>query len=404
MSYPQCDLIVLRYGELFLKGTNRPQFEELLARNVRRALAALPVVRVDRVHGRLFVRCAPADAPAILEKARQVFGLSSASPAVAVPSDLEPMTAAALELARCTIEERRPRTFRVSARRSDKQFTHTSPEIGRLIGAAIYEATHVPVDLTTPDLVVGVEVGRERSFVFVDTLPGPGGLPVGSSGRVALLLSGGIDSPVAGYLMQKRGCIIDAVYFHSPPYVGARTRAKVEELAAKLAPAQGDLSLDVVRFTEVQSAIRDRGPLELAVVLYRRAMMRIASALARRHGCGALATGENLGQVASQTLENLVCIERAAELAVLRPLLTYDKVETIALAQRIGTYDLSIEPYDDCCSLFVPRHPVTRARLEIVERVEGGLDLAPLIEQAVAGTETVKIGSESGSRGVGMSR
>jgi thiamine biosynthesis protein ThiI len=197
---------------------------------------------------------------------------------------------------------------------------------------------------------------------------------------------------VAGYLMQKRGCVVDAVYFHSPPYVGARTRAKVEELAGKLAPAQGGITLEVVRFTEVQSAIRDRAPLELAVVLYRRAMMRIASSLARRRGCGALATGENLGQVASQTLENLACIERAAELTVLRPLLTYDKVETIALAQRIGTYDLSVEPYDDCCSLFVPRHPVTRARLEIVERVEAELGLAPLLEQAIGGAEAARIG------------
>ncbi len=385
----QCDLIVLRYGELFLKGGNRPQFESLLEANVRRALSGVEGASLERGQGRLFVTAAPAAISAAIERLARVFGLSSLSPAVAVASEVEAVGDAALALAREVIERRRPRSFRVSARRADKQFPVASPEIGRLVGARIFEETGVAVDLHDPELVVGVEIGPVRSFVFVDRREGAGGLPVGCSGRVALLLSGGIDSPVAGHLMQKRGCVLRAVYFHSPPYTGQRTRAKVEQLAGKLAPAQGELTLDVVPFTPVQLAIRDGAPCEMAVVLYRRAMMRIACRIARRSGCLALATGENLGQVASQTLENLACIEHAAELPILRPLLANDKHETISLAQRIGTYDLSIEPYEDCCSLFVPRHPLTRAKLDSVEAAEERLALEPLLERAAQDAEPV---------------
>jgi thiamine biosynthesis protein ThiI len=214
---------------------------------------------------------------------------------------------------------------------------------------------------------------------------------VGASGKVALLLSGGIDSPVAGHLMQKRGCTLAAVYFHSFPYTGERTRDKVARLAALLAPAQGGLSLLVAHFTEIQQRIRNGAPAEMAVILYRRSMLRIATRLALKQGCGALASGENLGQVASQTLENLACIQLAAGLPVLRPLLTYDKAETIALARRIGTYELSIEPYDDCCSLFVPRHPLTRARAGEVEQAESKLSLEPLEALAEEGVDLLEI-------------
>lgn len=379
------NLIVLRVGELFLKGDNRKRFEDLLAENVRRALAAgagAPDFELERGQGRIFVACAPEQVERCLQRLRLVFGVSSLSPALSVAPELPAIAEAAVALARARVAAQPVASFRISARRSDKRFPLPSPEIGREVGARVVEATGLRVDLQNPELTIGVEVGARRSFVFVDRLPGAGGLPVGCSGRVMLLLSGGIDSPVAGHLMQKRGCLLRAVYFHSPPYTGTRTRAKVEELAGRLAPAQGELRLEVVPFTPLQLAVRDGAPAEMAVLLYRRAMLRIASRLARRSGCLALATGENLGQVASQTLENLACIEQAAELPVLRPLLCYDKAETIELAQRIGTYALSIEPYEDCCSLFVPRHPLTRARSGAVEQVEAALELRPLVERA----------------------
>ena len=384
------NLIVLRVGELFLKGANRYQFEDLLEANVRRALAGVEV-QLERGQGRLFVECLPDEIDRCLKRLTLVFGISSLSPAQSVPPNLDAIAAAALELTAEQLGRRSVGSFRISARRSDKRFPVPSPEIGREVGARIVLATGLAVDLHSPELTVGVEVGPRRSFVFIERVAGAGGLPVGSSGRVALLLSGGIDSPVAGHLMQKRGCSLRAVYFHSPPYTGARTRAKVEQLAARLAPAQGELTLEVVPFTPIQLAVRDGAPGEMTVVLYRRAMIRIAVELARRSGCLALATGENLGQVASQTLENLACIEEAAELPVLRPLLCYDKAETIALAQRLGTYELSIEPYEDCCSLFVPKHPLTRARPSAIARVEARLELAPLLERAAAEAEAVTL-------------
>jgi tRNA uracil 4-sulfurtransferase len=385
------DLIVCRYGELFLKGDNRARFEALLQHNVRRVITQFPEARTDRGQGRLFVQCRPETAHALVEQIRRVPGLSSVSPAILTAKDLPALSAAALGLVQQKMTEHVPRTFRIKARRSDKQFPWPSPEIGREIGAHVYEATGLAVDLTNPELTVGVEVGPHRCFVYLDRIAGAGGLPVGVSGQVALLLSGGIDSPVAGYLLQKRGCTLQAIYFHSPPYTGSRTRTKVEQLAQKLAWAQEELVLQVVRFTALQEAIRDHAPLEMAVVLYRRAMMRISSELARRGGSQALATGENLGQVASQTLSNLATIEKAATLPVLRPLLTYDKTETIALAQHLGTFALSIEPYDDCCSLFVPRHPLTRAKESSVIAAEERLQVQQLLAEAIETSETVSI-------------
>ena len=385
-------LIVLRYGELFLKGANRGQFESILQRNVKRAMQGLDGVRLERGQGRLFVNCQGAGADAALGRLARVFGLSSLSPAQEVPQQLEAVSQAALQQVQAVLERREVRSFRVTAKRADKDFSPGSPEINRLVGAHVVQHTGLAVDLHNPELVVGVEIGPQRSFVFTERLPGAGGLPVGASARVALLLSGGIDSPVAGHLMQKRGCQLEAIYFHSFPYTSERSQAKVQQLAERLAPAQGALKLHVVPFTAVQTAVRDKAPRELAVVLYRRSMMRIACALAARLRCPALATGENLGQVASQTLENLACIQHVADRPVLRPLLTYDKLETIAVAYRIGTYELSIQPYDDCCSLFVPRHPATRANPRTAARAEAEAELEPLEAAAVEQTVVVECG------------
>jgi thiamine biosynthesis protein ThiI len=386
-------LIVLRYGELFLKGANRGRFEKHLQDNVRRSLRGVEGLKLSRGQGRLYVRHGDdGGAERAIDRLRRVFGLSSLSPAWEVDADLDAIQRKTLELVLAYLERaQRPGSFRIRTRRSDKQFPHNSMKINTQVGGAVVEATGLAVNLTAPELEVGIEVGPQLSFVFLERMLGAGGLPVGTSGRVGLLLSGGIDSPVAGHLMQKRGCVLHPIYFHSFPYTGDRTLAKVTDLAAALRPAQARMTLQVVPFTEIQTAIRDACPTDLAVVLYRRMMMRIGSALAQRAGCAALATGENLGQVASQTLDNLACIEQCAQLPVLRPLLTYDKVETIALARAIDTYDLSIAPYEDSCSLFVPKHPATRAKPEAAARAEEALEVEALVAAAVDATEQVDV-------------
>ena len=390
-------VLLCRYGELFLKSGNRRRFERVLAVNIRAAVSDLQGARVEETHGRILVRVSPADAADAANRLARVFGLVSFSIArkVAAEPDLEAMSAAAVEATRGALAERppstSPTTFKVESRRSDKRFAVPSLEMSRRIGARIQGELGLPVDVHHPSLTIGVEVGDKGAFVYAGTRESPGGLPVGVSGRALLLLSGGIDSPVAGWLAAKRGLALDGVYFHSPPYVGEKSRDKVLELGRKLARWQALRSVTVVPFTETQKRLRDAGPGELAVVLYRRMMMRIADALADRLEASALVTGENLGQVASQTVENLTTIEDAARHLVLRPLLTYDKVETTALARRIGTYETSILPFDDCCSLFVPAHPATRARVEDAAKAETKLDLAAEVAAAVAASERVPI-------------
>jgi thiamine biosynthesis protein ThiI len=383
-------VILCRFGELFLKSGNRRRFEAVLHANMRAAVAGVPGARVEPVHGRVLVHVPDEGAAEeASECLRRVFGLVSISTAVVTPANLEAVAVAAVDVARREIAERAPATFKVEARRGDKRLPMTSIDIARQIGARIVEATGLPVDVHTPVLTVGVELGTDRAFVYAGERAAPGGLPVGVSGRALLLLSGGIDSPVAGWLAAKRGLALDAVYFHSPPFIGEKSRDKVLELGRLLARWQALESVTVVGFTEVQKRLRDAGPAELAVVLYRRMMMRIADAVADARGADALCTGENLGQVASQTVQNLTAIEAAARRIVLRPLVTYDKVETTALARRIGTYETSVLPFEDCCSLFVPRHPATAARAHDAEKAEAKLDVAAEVAAAVASAETI---------------
>jgi len=386
-------VILCRYGELFLKAGNRRAFERVLADNVRAAVADLPRARVETPHGRLLVHLPADDADEAARRLARVFGLVSLSVARAVDAkaDLEAITALAVDEARAAVARDRPASFKIESRRSDKRFPRSSLEIDRHVGAAVQAATGLPVDVHAPALRLGIEVSTDLAYVFAGKHDAPGGLPVGASGRALLLLSGGIDSPVAGWLAAKRGLALDAVYFHSPPYIGEKSRDKVVALGKQLARWQALRSVTVVPFTDAQKRLRDAGPAELAVVLYRRMMMRIADAIADKLEAAALVTGENLGQVASQTIENLTAIEAAARRVVLRPLVTYDKVETTALARRIGTYETSILPFEDCCSLFVPAHPATRARAQDAERVEAQLDVAAEIAAAVAGSERIVV-------------
>jgi thiamine biosynthesis protein ThiI len=385
----ESQVVLIRYAEIFLKGGNRSYFEKKLVDNIRRALATTGA-RTERLHGRVLVWPAPGEAARTLARLTRVFGIASLSPATLVEKSLEAIAAAAVAEARAIAGAAGARpSFKVETRRSDKRFQPASPEVSRRVGAAVVEQVGLPVDLHTPAFTIGVEIGFEHAFVYGRVVDGPGGLPVGCSGEADLLLSGGIDSPVAGYLAMKRGLHIAATYFHSFPYTGDKTKEKVAGLARLLARFQGGVELRVVPFTDAQKALAQAGDPRLAVVLYRRMMLRVAEKLARKRGARALITGEALGQVASQTLENIAVIGEVVKLPLLRPLIAHDKIETIGQAKKIGTYELSIAPYEDCCQLFVPEHPETRAKSEVVQSIEAKLDIEALAEACVAGAETI---------------
>ena len=384
--------ILCRYGEIFLKSGNRRRFEQTLRDNVARSVADLPGIGIDMPHGRIIAHADAAVVEEACKRIERVFGLVSLSVATRVVPDIDAIGAAAVALARAALDAPTPpRSFKVESRRSDKRFAMRSPEISATVGARVVEATGLGVDVHHPALRIGVEVAADTVFVYAGARAAPGGLPVGTAGRGLLLLSGGIDSPVAGWLAAKRGLAQDAIYFHSPPFIGERSKDKVLSLGKILARWQALRSITVIPFTDAQKQLRDAGPAELAVVLYRRMMMRVADAVADRLHADTLVTGENLGQVASQTIQNLSAIEDAARRLVLRPLATYDKVETTALARRIGTYETSILPFEDCCSLFVPPHPSTNARVADAERTESKLDVAAIVAAAVAGSEEIPL-------------
>jgi len=369
--------ILCRYGELFLKGGNRGYFLRAMANNVRHAVRDLPEAKVLTPHGRIVVQVPDAIREDACRRLERVFGLVSVSPGVRCDPEMDAILAAALVETRAAVAMAGPEaTFKVVARRANKQFPLKSHDIDCRVGEAIIAGLGLRVDVHQPTLRIGIEVGFKDVHVFVENRPAPGGLPVGVSGKGLVLLSGGIDSPVASWLSAKRGLTQEALTFHSPPFTGERAKDKVVTLARKLCGWQAISTLWVAHFTDVQKRLREAGPAELAVVLYRRMMLRVADLLCERIHAQAIITGENLGQVASQTLVNMGTIAGATRNLVLRPLLTFDKTETIALARKIGTFETSSLPYEDCCSLFIPAHPATAARLADVVAVEEKLDIA----------------------------
>jgi thiamine biosynthesis protein ThiI len=389
-------VVLARYGELWLKGKNRIDFERALMRNARAAVAGLdPEVSIEREHGLLVIR-PTRRARDVASRLRDVFGFSSLSRARAAPSEPEALAQAAIEVLGEELEARpteRPVRFRVSAKRADKRFPLTSQQLD------VFVAEHIPpalvprltVDLTTPELVLGLHVRAGTSYAFAHRERGAGGLPVGTVGRAIVLLSGGIDSPVAAWMAMKRGCEAVLLSFHSYPWVGRGFEHKVERLASALARYQPRTRLVLAPLAEIQVAIRDVAKPAYRTVLYRRMMQRIATRLAAEERAGAVVTGDSLGQVASQTLENLTCIEAASELPVLRPLIGFDKSETIAVAQRIGTFALSIENEPDCCTVFQPERPVIFGKLSECLAAESELDVPGLVERALAERRTVDV-------------
>jgi thiamine biosynthesis protein ThiI len=385
--------ILCRYGELFLKGGNRGFFLRAIADNVRRAVRDLPDAKVSTPYGRILVRVPEEIREDACNRLERVFGLVSVSAGAEAAPDIESITTIAVAEAKAAIA-RNPelsRSFKIETRRTNKHFPMSSHDIDCHVGGAIIDALGMKVDVHKPSLRIGIEVHQNTVYIFAEIRPAPGGLPVGVSGRGLLLLSGGIDSPVAGWLAAKRGLALEALTFHSPPFTGERAKDKVVSLLRILSRWQVATTLHVAHFTETQQRLREAGPAEFAVVLYRRMMIRVADILCERSRCSAIVTGENLGQVASQTLVNMANIENAARHIVLRPLLTYDKMETTALARRIGTYDTSSLPYEDCCSLFIPAHPATAAKLAAVEAVEAKLDVAKEAADIAANCERIVV-------------
>ena len=384
---------VLRYHEIALKGRNRPVFVRRLVHHVESVLTGLPVGPLGRASARLVVPIRDASAwPEIRARLERVFGLANLALAYELP--LPPDPDAALERLGGALLERlrgvEVPSFRVLTKRGDKTFPYGSPEVNRRLGAGIQALTGARVDLKHAALTVSVDLLRTRAFYSLEKVPGAGGLPVGSRGTVLSLLSGGIDSPVAAWRMMRRGCRVDFVHFHSEPFTDRTSQEKVRLLARLLAAWELDATLLLVPFAEAQRQIVAAVARPLRVVLYRRMMLRIAEALARARGAEALVTGESLGQVASQTLANLAVIGEAATLPVLRPLVGMDKEEISRLAERIGTFETSIIPDQDCCQVFVPRHPATRARPDAVRAAEARYDVAGLVAMAVAATERVR--------------
>ena len=374
--------IIVHYHEISLKRGNRPLFLRHLLRNLERATDDLGPVRVRQLSGRILLDLEGNEGPeAVLARVARVCGVASAALAYRVPSSVDAMKAATAAV----IEGRPFGSFRISARRAFKTYPLTSVELNRELGAFVVARTGARVDLRDPDLAVHVEVLPAETFVYADRTPGPGGLPVGTAGTVAALLSGGIDSPVAAWRMMKRGCRVHFVHFHSVPYLPATSQDKARALVERLTAWQYASRLYLVPFGEIQREVVLSVPPPLRVVVYRRLMLRIAQELARRAGVLALVTGESLGQVASQTLENIACIDEATSLPVLRPLIGMDKLEITAAAQQIGTFDISIEPDADCCTLFTPRHPATRATLDEIHAVERAMDLERLVATGADG-------------------
>jgi thiamine biosynthesis protein ThiI len=386
-------VVVLRYHEVALKGRNRPFFVRRLVEHVRRVTADLPVGAIHRASARLLLPLGDAAAwPEVRLRLGRVFGLANFALAHEVPlgaRDGDPGAAVARlgEAIVARLGGMPVTSFRVQTKRSDKRFAFTSPEVNAALGAIVQRATGAPVDLERAAVTIAVDVLPGRAFFSVEKVPGAGGLPVGTSGRVLALLSGGIDSPVAAWRMMRRGCLVDFVHFHSMPFLDRTTRDKARELVRVLVAWEHEATLSLVPFAEAQRQIVAAVARPLRVVLYRRMMLRIAEALARARGAEALVTGESLGQVASQTLGNLAVIGRVAELPVLQPLIGTDKAEITAEAARIGTLEISVVPDQDCCQLFVPRHPATRVHPAEAEAAERRLDVAALVAQAVAATE-----------------
>ena len=370
------EIILCKYGEIALKGLNKSTFESMMMKSIRRRLKKFGEINITKAQSTVYVEPVDdnIDVDEVVDRLSKIFGIIKLCRCCVVEKTMDAILNDSIEYIREDMEA--ARTFKVDAKRSDKKFPYKSPDICNELGGKLLETfPHLSVDVHKPDVTVTVEVREKYAFIHAGKLEGAGGIPVGSSGKAMLLLSGGIDSPVAGYMMSKRGAVIDAIHFEAPPYTSERAKQKVEKLAKKMTEYCGDIAFYCVPFTQIQETI-----------LMRRLMMEIAQRIAVREGCQALVTGESLGQVASQTMYAMVCTDAVCRIPVFRPCVGLDKTEIIDISRKIDTFETSILPYEDCCTVFTPKHPKTRPELGAVEAAQARVDWEELIQKAVSQT------------------
>lgn len=386
------EIILCKYGEIALKGLNKSSFESMMVKSIKRRLRGEGKIKISRSQSTLYVQPLEEDADVdrIVDKLTKVFGIVKVCRCGVVEKDIDKILEFSLEYIKDQLEE--VTSFKVETKRSDKRFPLKSPEISARLGERILEEyPHLKVDVHDPQLTVMVEIREENAYVHAGQLEGAGGIPVGSSGKALLLLSGGIDSPVAGYMMARRGAVIDAVHFEAPPYTSPRAKMKVEQLAKIMTRYCGDIYFHCVPFTQIQMAIKENCPEEFFTIIMRRIMMEIAQRIAQQNADQAIVTGESLGQVASQTMYAVVCTDAVCRMPVFRPCIGMDKSDIVEIARKIGTFETSILPYEDCCTVFTPKHPKTKPVLAEVEQIQGSYDFEMLIKQAVEQTKSYVI-------------
>ena len=382
------EVVLVKFGEMALKGLNKRSFEDMLKKNIKRRIKNLGKFELTSAQSTTYINPLDenVDLEEVVDRVGKIFGIAALCRACVCEKDFSDISAKAVEYLEDVLSC--AKTFKVNAKRSDKAFAMKSPEICAELGGILLEKfPHLTVDVKNPEVTVTVEVRDTNAYVHAENIRGAGGLPVGCSGKAMLLLSGGIDSPVAGWMMAKRGIHISAIHYVSPPYTSDRALMKVETLCEKLTDYCGDIAFFCVPFTEIQEAIKDNCPEEFFTIIMRRLMMEIAQRIAEKKNCLALITGESVGQVASQTMAAMACTDAACRIPVLRPCVGMDKTEIIEIARKIDTFETSIEPYEDCCTVFTPKHPKVRPRLEDVEKAQNSFDFEPLIQKAVDETE-----------------
>ncbi len=384
----QYDHILIRYGEIALKGNNRKFFLNTLQQNIQQKLKGFPNIRVKKTQGRMFVLLNGQDPDPIIEICKNIFGIYSLSLAIKVSHDLEEIKEAALY----ALQNSKAKTFKVAVRRADKKFPIGSQEMNHILGGHLLQNTSgFTVDVHEPDVEIKVEIRNTGTYVTSDVIKGLGGLPVGSSSRTLLLLSGGIDSPVAGYLAMKRGVQVDAIHFHSPPYTSERAKQKVIDLAKTLTKYTHKINVHLVPFTKLQQEIFKQIPDRYTMTVMRRVMVKISERVCQEQGILSMTTGESLGQVASQTMESMNVINEVTNYPIIRPLVAMDKEEVVAIAKQIDTYDISIRPYEDCCTIFMPKSPATNPTREKINHFESQADFSELMEEAIKEMTVIEV-------------
>ncbi len=382
------EIILVKYGEMALKGLNKKTFEDILIKNIKRRLKGLGHFQLTSAQSTTYITPLDEDIELedVAERVGKIFGIAAYCRACVCEKDFADITEKSIDYLSEILSS--AKTFKVAAKRADKAFPMKSPEICAELGGILLEKfPHLTVDVKDPEIIVTVEIRDTNAYVHAENIKGAGGLPVGSSGKAMLLLSGGIDSPVAGYMMAKRGVHISAIHYVSPPYTSDRAQLKVEQLCQKLTDYCGGIAFHCVPFTEIQEAIKDNCPEEFFTVIMRRLMMEIAQRICEKEGCLALITGESVGQVASQTMAAIACTDAVCRIPVFRPCVGMDKTEIIEIARKIDTFDTSVLPYEDCCTVFTPRHPKVRPKVEDIEKAQNSFDFEPLIQKAVEETE-----------------